>query len=116
MTIKLRNSEELIKGLMEYLEDQENLRLLPEITKSLENEVSKAQNKDTIIVTSAISLSDNQLQNIKSLLIKKFKKDLPVTNKIDPDLIGGFTIKVNDWFLDSSIVYEIKYFKRLLLE
>lgn len=116
MTIKLKNSEELVKGLMEYLEDQGNLRLLPEITKSLENEVSKAQGKDEIIITSVVKLLDDQLQKIKLLLIKKLKKDLPVTNKIDSNLIGGFTIKVNDWFLDSSIVYEIEYFKRLLLE
>lgn len=112
----LNKPEEIISGLLDYLDEKKSIGLLPEITRVLEKESSKIKEKDEIIITSAVKLTDTQLQNIKNHIFKRFNKELPVTNKIDSNLIGGFTIKVNDWILDSSIVNEINHFRRQLLE
>ena len=71
---------------------------------------------DKILITSVFKLSADQVDKIKKSINKILKVDLPVENKIDSKLMGGFTIKVNDWFLDSSIKHEIDLIKRSLLE
>lgn len=71
---------------------------------------------DEIVIESAVKLSSDQLDKIKLDVQEKLKVDLPVVNKLNTKLIGGFTIRVNDWFLDSSLVRQIEFIKRTLLE
>ena len=69
-----------------------------------------------IIVTSSINLSKTQLDEISSILNKKLNFNFPVENRIDSSIKGGFTIEVNDWFLDSSIRHDMETIRRSLLE
>ena len=108
-------SKAIIKGLLEYLDETKRNELLPEVTQSLERKVALREGTDEIIVTSVVKLTPKQIINFKTALRIILKVNLPLINKIDQNLIGGFTIQINDWFLDSSISYKIELLKRSLL-
>lgn len=109
-------SKAVLNGIIEFLDDTGDKKLLSEITDELEKEVQKSKGENEILVKSVVKLTPDQIKQIKSVLNSKFKIDFPLVNEIDTSLIGGFTIRVNDWFFDSSLKNEVRNFKRLLLE
>lgn len=108
-------SKALIAGLLDYLDEKGDESLLSEVSKSLEREAGKKLGQDEIIVTSVVGMSPAQMNKIKLCLDKMLNKKLPAVNKIDQNLIGGFTIRVNDWFFDSSISHQIELLRQSLL-
>lgn len=108
-------SRNVTKGLLAYLDEIGEQKILPEVTRSLEEVLSKAKRSDEIVVVSAIPLVKSQLGLLKSILSKSRGVNLPIKNKTDKSLIGGFTVRINDWFLDASIIQELEILKRSLL-
>lgn len=108
-------SEAVLAGILDYLAETGDQALLPEVTKSLEKEIRKAKGADKIIVTSSIKLTPQQIKNLQAVLKKILHVKLPIVNNIDKNLIGGFTVKINDWYLDASINHELLLLKRSLL-
>lgn len=104
----------VVSGLLDYLEETGQRQLLPEVTQELERLLTEEKTQ-VITVTSAVPLAPSQYQELKAILPKIFKLDLPVMQKIDRNLLGGFTIKVADWFLDASLVQELAYLKKFML-
>lgn len=94
----------VVSGLIDYLEETGQTNLLPDVTHILEKELQKDQNTEEIIVTSSIPLSKNQITKLKILLYKLLHVDLPILNRLDKSLLGGFTIQIGDWFLDASLI------------
>ncbi len=59
---------------------------------------------ETVRITSAISLSDDEKNTLMGLIIKKLKeKDAKFDFRVDPDLLGGLIIRVGDVLLDSTV-------------
>jgi F-type H+-transporting ATPase subunit delta len=54
-------------------------------------------------VTSAVPLSDKQKNALVDKLTKKYGKKIVLTEKIDPAIIGGLSVKVGDELSDGSI-------------
>lgn len=102
-------------GLMNYLREKGEEKLLPEVAKSLEDAVAKSKKSDEIEVSSACPLNSRQLELLRNLVNKKLNINLPIVNYIDKGLIGGFTVRVNDWFMDSSVSHQLQFIKRSLL-
>jgi len=67
------------------------------------------------IIYSVIPLSDQQIKKIKSKIEKIVNHKLEVVNKLDPSLIGGIKIKVNNQVFDGSIKGQIEQLKGDLL-
>lgn len=108
-------SDQMAEGILDYLEEKGEQNLLGAVTNSLQGQLAKQETANEIVVTSVVRLSSPQLAKIKSIFHKKMNLKMPAINKIDKSLIGGFTIRVNDWFLDASVENQIKVFKRILL-
>lgn len=116
MTDNLNKSKAILSGLKEYINELNEPGLLAEVEKSLEIEIAKSKGSDEIIVTSVVKLTPDLLNKIKSFIQKIHKADYPIVNNVDKSILGGFTIKVNDWFFDSSLKTEVEQQKRFLLE
>ena len=79
------------------------LALLPEI--SAQFEVLKAQAERTLDVeiSSAIELSDDQLERMTAVLQGRFDQEINITTKIDGTLLGGAVIRAGDTVIDGSV-------------
>jgi len=108
-------SDAVLQGLMDYLLETGEEKLLPEVSRQLDNVVSKSKKTDEIIVTSVVPLTQLQKENIKKILSKYLNISFPLENKLDKKLIGGFTIRVNDWFLDASLSHQLEFIRKILL-
>jgi len=115
MKKKTKTYSIVVSGLLDYLAETDQSKLLPQVTAELRNLVEKPGEVKEITVTSFLPLTPQQLEVVKIALYKFLNLDLPVTNKIDKKLLGGFTVAVGDWFLDASLAYELRKLKQLML-
>lgn len=59
------------------------------------------------VVTSALPLSKKEKEVITKDILKRSGKDLDVTFEVDPNLLGGLTIRVGDKMVDHSVLSQL---------
>ncbi|HHG83306.1 MAG TPA: ATP synthase F1 subunit delta [Bacteroidetes bacterium] len=63
-------------------------------------------------VTSAAPLSETQRKVVTDLVAKESGSDFILTEKIDPELIGGFTLRIGDFLYDGSLSSRLRDLKQ----
>lgn len=86
--------------------------LLEDIAFSFVDLYKKEKNIIVAEVTSAVKLDDAQKQNIIKLL--KTEATVEMVEKIDPSIIGGFIVRVDDKQIDASILRELSDLRQAL--
>ena len=76
--------------------------LVPALTEYIRR-VKQHQGKTTANVVSATELSEKQITALEKLLSKKLNKQVEVSLKIDPTVVGGLYIQADSYFLDRTI-------------
>jgi len=87
---------------------------MPEIAADFISQYKDFNRISTVILTTASPLNDALLNEIKTkLLASNITMDkLDVVTKIDPSIIGGFTIEVGDKLYDASVTHKLDQLKK----
>lgn len=72
---------------------------------------AKDRGEVTADVTSAIALSDAQVQELKATLKASVGKDVSLATRVDPSLLGGLVVKVGSRMIDSSLKTKLQNLK-----
>lgn len=110
-----KESMSVVSGILGFLRDRGKTELLPLVALGLDEAVDTSNERKKIVITSAVPLSKDQIQSIKDSITRFLKRDVPAVNRVDKDLIGGFFVRVGDFFLDASLVSELNAVKQTLL-
>jgi F-type H+-transporting ATPase subunit delta len=89
---------------------------LSAICKNFINMYQDDKGIQTAVLTSAVVLSTSTVEQIRSFLETELKSVVEMNVKVDPELIGGFVLRVGDKQLDTSILNQLKKMKVTLLE
>ena len=90
-------------NFIHLLSENHRLVLLPEITALYELLRAQAEGRVEAEVISATAVSDAQLTEIASALKKRLGRDIDLSTRIDPALIGGIVIRAGDLVIDGSV-------------
>ena len=104
----------LAANLMFVLASRSAVSILPKILDYYQDMLDSHREFERAIVTSAVPLDENQTENITSLLKAIVQKDVSVTNRVDPDILGGFIARVGDQVLDGSSVTKLNEMRKSL--
>lgn len=91
------------KNFIKLLAENDRVKLLPEIAALYEHYRAEAEGSIDAEVISASETSEAQLAKIAAALKKRLGKEVRITSKIDPSLIGGAVIRAGDMVIDGSI-------------
>ena len=80
--------------------------------KEFINQYNILKNVVKATVTSASPLSSDNITQIEDVVKKAFKGEVILTVQIDPDLIGGFILKVGDKQFDTSLSSKLNKLKK----
>ncbi len=89
---------------------------LPQIISAFEARLAAQRGTSSAVVTSAQKLTAAQLKSIKANLKKSLGKDVVVETKVDPDLLGGFVVKIGSRLYDSSLKTKLEGLKLAMKE
>ncbi|HDD56354.1 MAG TPA: ATP synthase F0 subunit B [Chloroflexi bacterium] len=62
---------------------------------------------ESAVVTSALPLSDKEKEIIEKDILKRSTGDIAVAFEVEPDLLGGLTIRVGDKIVDHSVLAQL---------
>jgi|GEM_PF-3398294 len=97
----------IAKTLLAHLKEKGEIQLISQIVDLLVASPEYRNSKSRVTLTSVTQLDSAQLNNIKSYLEKSIGKDYEFVTLIDQSLVAGFTLQINDTFIDASILGKI---------
>ena len=86
---------------------KKRINLINEITDEFEKELEELKNIVRVDITSAIDLSDDKKNDIKSRVAEKLQKEIKVSWGVDTDIIAGLIFNINDTVVDNSIKHKL---------
>lgn len=89
---------------------------IPAMLASFEDIVARRKGSQVAKVTSAQKLTAAQLTSLKSNLKKSLGRPVDVETSVDPDLLGGFIVRVGSRLYDSSLKTKLEDLKIALKE
>jgi len=107
---------ELSTVFLKLISSKKRESLIQQISSSFINQYKDLKNIVVAEVTSAISLDKKQLDSIINLINNDKKSSYEVVEKIDPEIIGGFKLRVGDQQIDASISRELRELKKAFNE
>jgi F-type H+-transporting ATPase subunit delta len=66
-------------------------------------------------VRAASPLGDEQQERLRQELREKFKREPILSVRIDPELLGGLVVRVDDWVYDGSVRARLERIRNQLL-
>jgi len=81
-----------------------DLGYLDEILASLSTVIrEEAGGPQRALVTSAVSLTDDEQERLRTRLIQQFGSNLQFTFQVNPEILGGLIVQVGDKLIDDSV-------------
>lgn len=77
--------------------------------------VYKERGMKIAYVTTAVKMTEKEVEGIKKKLSNKYKKGIEVQNIVDPEVIGGVYLKLGDKVIDGTIRGKLQDMKKTLL-
>jgi F-type H+-transporting ATPase subunit delta len=90
-------------NFVRVLATNERLEVLPEIVTVFEGLRNRFEGVLDARVSSAYPLSQEQIADVVATLEAKYGRKVKVEVAIDPDLIGGISIRIGDEVIDASV-------------
>lgn len=95
--------------LLKSLPVSEAIQALSEYLK----ELKRKEREHTMYIETTVPLSSNQVKKAKKIVEKKFKITKVLVN-INPEILGGFKLRVGDEIWDESILGKINQIKEAI--
>lgn len=92
-----------LENFLQLLMNEKRLTALPDITSFYHKLLNGDQGITEVKVISAFSLSNNQKEQIKKKLERRFGATVKLKVLTDKSLVGGAIIYAGNWVLDDSI-------------
>lgn len=89
---------------------------IPAMISAFEDLLARRRGSQTAHVTSAAKLTGAQLTKLKAELKKSLGRTVDIETDIDPDLLGGFVVRIGSRLYDSSLKTQIEDLKLALKE
>lgn len=109
-------SKELM-GFLQVIVSKERYKDLPDILEYFIGRMKEYQKIGIAYVTTASELSELQRKQVENKLLETtVYESMEMNYQVDPELIGGMVIRINDRVVDSSIRSKINDLTKQLLQ
>ena len=107
---------QLALNLTYLLASRNAITSLPDIADAFEDFVDRGKGVERAEITSSLPLDQDTLDEISEILRHKIGKELLVSTKVDPSILGGFVAKVGDRVIDGSVRTQFENMRRHLTQ
>jgi F-type H+-transporting ATPase subunit delta len=106
----------LVLRFLQVLNEKGRLNLLPFITGAYQVLLDKRQGKVEVDVTVAQRLSPEALDAVRQRISNALKREAIVHQYVDPSIIGGLILRVQDRLIDGSVRSQLEAMRNQLRE
>lgn len=102
-------------NFLQLLTEKKRSFILPNIIDQFRLLLNQHRNILKGELFSVIDLSDDQVKKIKQNVEKMTGKTVMFEKRLDPSIIGGFIVKVEDIIIDNSIRFQLRKLRERLI-
>ncbi len=106
---------ELTYKFLSFLAHHDRLNYLLEICHSFDVLFLEASNILRVDIVSPVHLSEQQVSSISEKLKRIYNKTIHPHQKVDPQVLGGFKVKIKDIIFDLTLQTQLANFKRIVM-
>lgn len=104
----MTNQADIIAStLISHLKNSNQIELIGGVVDALLKSSEYKNSKSHVVVSSAIPLDQTELKGIAAYLNKAIGSEYELQEIVDPTLVAGFTLQINDTFIDASVLGKI---------
>jgi F-type H+-transporting ATPase subunit delta len=112
---KGRADEEVIK-LVYLLIDHDRIKEIKLVYEDYKELVYEYKGIKTAYVTTAVKMTDEEIESLKNKLSTKYNSKIEVENTIDESVIGGVYLKVGDEVIDGTVKGNLDKMRREIMK
>lgn len=109
------NIEKITMSLIDLVVKNGRESYLPAIARVFIHETLKYKGITESVLTTAIKVDPGVKKQITDLISKVFSTQVELQEIVDPSIIGGFILRVDDNYIDASIQNKLRKIKNELL-
>ncbi len=106
----------LALNLVSLLASRNLAGLMPGVVEQYQSLLDEHDGIERAEVVSAVPLDDAQRAGVEQLLKDVVGKEIRLTSRVDPQIIGGMVARVGDHLIDGSTVTRLESMRRELIE
>lgn len=106
----------LVLNLLLVLNDHRRAMILPAVCRAYLKKLNQKLLRSEVFVTTAVPLDDLQRRGLKQQVQRLLDREAMLVERIDPALLGGMRIQVEDRVYDTSIRRRLRDMRRDLHE
>ena len=91
------------RALVDLLAANKRLEVIGELRDQFDALKAQEQQVLDVEIVSAYELTDEQTRTLRDALQGKFQRDVNVTSRVEPSLVGGALIRAGDTVIDGSV-------------
>ena len=110
----LKGASSLLQRFVQLLVRRRRIAELSTILSELLELEDEARGIERAKVTTAVDMSGEQMEELKSHLSRLARKEVLVEPVVDDEIIGGVIVEIRDYVLDGSLKKEIRDIKERL--
>lgn len=107
-----KNSGEITSGLFGVLMENKRIDLLDEVAKKYTLLFNEKNNIQVATVTTAVELTPEMEEKVMSKVHELTGGNASLVNKIEPEILGGFILRIGDLQYDASISGNLSRLRR----
>jgi F-type H+-transporting ATPase subunit delta len=88
----------------------------PGIARNFRALYRKTKGISSATLVTAQPVDDKAMEGVKSLIAKAYDSDVELSSAVNPDVIGGFVLTIEDLQYDASVSSSLKKIKKQLLQ
>lgn len=106
-----------IRNFLKVLLDNDRVELLEEVVPPFEERVREHQGKVEVELTTAVELSEEEIDRVKDRLGKILDgREVELETNIDENLVGGAVLRVGERRIDGSVRGQLQALRQKMLE
>jgi F-type H+-transporting ATPase subunit delta len=109
------NVEEITLSLIDLIVKNGRESFIPAIARVFIHETKKFKGITESFLTTAVKVDDKVKKQITDLISAGFKTKVELKETIDPEIIGGFILQIDDNYIDASIRNKLRKIKKELI-
>jgi F-type H+-transporting ATPase subunit delta len=109
------NVEEITLSLIDLIVKNGRESFIPAIARVFIHETKKFKGITESVLTTAVKVDDKIKKQITDLISEGFKTKAELKETIDPEIIGGFILQIDDNYIDASIRNKLRKIKKELI-
>lgn len=95
--------------ILKYLKDSGHISLIGRVVDALSSSSEYKNSKKRVVVTSAVELGSTDIKKINAYLVRHIGSEYELVQLVNKALVAGFTLQIDDTFIDASVLGKIDY-------